>query len=319
MLDSSPLAFSVVICAYSDERWDDLLAAIASVREQHLRPEQIIVVIDHNPGLLDRLQQVGEPGITLIPNSQQRGLSGARNSGIAAARGDVIAFLDDDAMAAPDWLRWLAEGYADKSVLGVGGDIQPLWLADRPVWFPEEFNWVIGCSYRGMPTATAPVRNLLGANMSLRSEVFAAIGGFRHGMGRIGKTPLGCEETELCIRAVQRWPGSQFLYEPRATVRHRVPQARANWTYFRSRCYAEGLSKAQVARLVGPQNGLASERAYTTRTLPAAVVRGLAELAGRDAGGLRRAAAVIGGLAWTVMGYLRGALAGTANHRLQVA
>ncbi|MBV8084929.1 MAG: glycosyltransferase family 2 protein [Chloroflexi bacterium] len=299
---------SVVICAYTDERWDDLLCAIESVRVQRVPAKEIVVVIDHNDGMLHRLGEAA-PDVLALANREQRGLSGGRNTGIEAAAGEVVAFLDDDAIAEPDWLETLAVAYDDPSVIGAGGVIRPLWLDAEPEWFPPELLWVVGCTYRGMPTTRMPVRNLLGCNMSFRREVFIRAGGFRHGMGRIGKVPLGCEETEFCIRALKAWPGGAILYEPGAAVRHRVPAARASWDYLRARCYAEGLSKAQVARFAGKQRGLATERAYVARTLPLGVLAGLGQaLLGRGAG-LARAAAIVNGLGCTVAGYVRGSLA----------
>lgn len=308
---------SVIICAYAEERWANLVAAIGSVREQCVPPPEIVVVVDHNPALLARARS-RLPGVVTVENQQPRGLSGARNSGIAAARGAIIAFLDDDALAAPDWLERLGAWYGDPRVIGVGGAIEPLWTGGRPGWFPEEFDWVVGCSYRGMPTETAPVRNVIGANMSFRREVFEVVGGFRSGIGRLGARPLGCEETEFCIRARQRWPRRVLLYEPRARVRHRVPAGRARWGYFRSRCYAEGLSKALVSRLVGAEDGLASERTYTSRTLPRGVARGIADtLLRRDPRGLARAGAIVAGLGLTTAGYLAGtATARCASHEV---
>ena len=74
---------------------------------------------------------------------------------------------------------------------------------------------------------------------------------------------MGCEETEFCIRASKKHPNGVFLYDDRAAVSHRVPAARQSFSYFRTRCYSEGLSKAQVTRLVGVGAGLSSERTYT--------------------------------------------------------
>ena len=158
-----------------------------------------------------------------------------------------------------------------------------------------------------MPVERARVRNLIGANMSFRRDVLTAAGRFRSGIGRIGTRPLGCEETELCIRAGRSRPGGIFVFEPRARVFHRVPPQRATYRYFGARCYAEGRSKAIVARLVGSHAALATERSYVLRTLSCAVARGLGDAFVRgDAGGLGRAAAVVAGLACTVAGYAAG-------------
>src|SRR5436190_12490052 len=118
--------FSVVICAYTLDRWDDLTAAIAAVQKQTVAPHEVIVVADHNPNLQARA--IAElPNVTVVPNHEPAGLGGARNSGLAAATGSYIAFLDDDAIAADDWLERLAAGYADPAVVGIGGAILPTW------------------------------------------------------------------------------------------------------------------------------------------------------------------------------------------------
>lgn len=300
---------SIVICAYTEQRWEWLLDAVASVRSQRVCPREIIVVVDYNPSLMARLRAMSDlPAIRVTENHESRGLSGARNSGIAAARGEIVAFLDDDEIATPDWLARLHRGYTDPAVAGVGGAIQPVWEAGRPAWFPPEFDWVIGCTYRGMPTHLAPVRNLLGGNMSFRREAFAEVGGFSNGIGRIGTRPLGCEETEFCIRLRQRWPGTVLLFDPRAVVLGRVPFSRARWDYFRARCYAEGLSKALVTDHVGTTDGLSTERRYTTRTLPRGVARGLFDAARGDLAGCARAGAIVCGTLVTTGGYATGKL-----------
>lgn len=293
------LAVSVVVCAYTLDRWDDLVAAVTSLQQQSRPAAEIIVVIDHNPHLFARVTATW-PDITVLENEERRGLSGARNTGVRAARGDIIAFLDDDAVAEREWLAHLSAAYSDPRVLGVGGAILPRWDSGRPAWFPEEFDWVVGCTYRGVPEVRARQRNMIGANMSFRREIFDAAGDFQTDMGRIGTRPLGCEETELCIRGTQKLPGTYYLFEPLARVHHHVPASRVTWRYFASRCYSEGLSKAQVASRVGADAGLASERTYATRTLPVGVVRNVA------AARLSRAAAIIAGLAITTVGYVRG-------------
>lgn len=300
------LPISVIICAYTEQRWADLLAAVRSVQKQRTPPTEIIVVIDHNRPLWQRAVSA-LPGVQVIENHQQQGLSGARNSGIAVAHGDIVAFMDEDAVAESTWLSYLAAAYQRPQVMGVGGAITATWETGRPSWFPSEFDWVVGCTYQGMPTSPMPVRNLIGCNMSFRRELFAAIGGFRQDIGRIGTRPVGCEETELCIRAQQRWPTRTLLYQPLARVYHHVPTQRATWRYFYARCYAEGLSKAQVTQSVGAHDGLAAERRYTFHTLPQGAWHGLRDGCWRgELGGFGRTAAITTGLAITTAGYVAG-------------
>ncbi len=296
---------SVVICAFTEDRWDDLGAAVESVGTQSKAVLEIVVVVDHNPSLIQRVR-AQLPHVVAVENQQPQGLSGARNTGIAIAKGDVIVFLDDDAMAEQGWLEHLVSGYTDPLVCGVGGAIEASWSNRRPSWFPAEFDWVVGCTYRGMPMRSGQVRNLIGANMSFHRDVFEAIGGFRTDMGRVGARPLGCEETEFCIRARQRWPLRSLLYEPLARVRHRVPARRARWAYFCARCYAEGLSKALVAEFVGAKDGLASERLYTLQVLPRGIVQGMADAITGDLSGVGRAGAIVAGLSMTSAGYVVG-------------
>ena len=307
-MGTANLSVSVILCAYTEARWNDLLAAVASVQAQTVAPREIVVVIDHNPPLYERVQ-AALAGVQVIENRQARGLSGARNTGLEAAQGEIIAFMDEDAAAARDWLERLTAAYADPQVIGVGGAIHAQWQGGRPRWFPDEFDWVVGCTYRGMPMASAPVRNLIGCNMSFRRSVYTAIGGFRDGIGRIGTRPLGCEETEFCIRANERWPDQRFVYEPTAQVFHNVPASRRRWSYFRSRCYAEGRSKALIAQFIRRGNGLSSESAYTFKTLPKGVLRCLRDALLRlDPAGIGRAAAIIAGLAVTTAGYVWGTI-----------
>lgn len=305
-IDHTSVPCSVVICAYTEKRWRELVTAIESLRHQTLQPQEIIVVVDHNPALLERVR-AELPEVVSVENQELHGLSGARNSGLAVANGEVIAFLDDDAVAAPNWLEELVGEYADPQVIGVGGASLPIWMHKHPSWFPDEFHWVVGCSYRGMPDATASVRNLIGCNMSFRREVFEAVGGFRHGIGRVDTKPLGCEETELCIRTSQLWPERVLVYKPEARVFHHVPPNRACWNYFFARCYSEGVAKASVSKVIGTRDGLVAELSYSLQTLPAGIARGFADAAiGQDPAGLARASAIVMGLTVTLSGYLMG-------------
>jgi len=303
------LQVSVIICAYTQERWEGLKAAVTSIQRQETPAGEIILVIDHNEELLE-MARTQFPGINVLENYGPRGLSGARNTGVEFASKEVVAFMDEDAVAQPDWLTSLLMGYHDGHVIGVGGLVEPNWLTEQPDWFPDEFTWVVGCSYKGAPETMEQVRNMLGCNMSFRREVFAATGGFLNRLGRVGgRVPLSCEETEFCIRVGRRFPQSRFWHNPDARVRHSVPASRLTWQYFQARCYAEGLSKAMVANFVGTGQGLASERKYTTRTLPMGILRGIEDgfLKG-DLAGLLRAGAIAAGLGITAAGFLVGSI-----------
>jgi len=303
--EGNPLTLAVVVCAYTLDRWDDILLSIKSLHDQDHPPEQIILVTDHNPELHTRAT-TQFPDLDVIPNTQRQGLSGARNTGIAHAHEDIIAFLDDDAAAEPTWAHTLLAGYTDPKVIGVGGWIEPNWETGRPPWFPPEFDWVVGCTYTGMPQTPVPIRNMIGANMSLRREVFTTIGGFSHDLGRTGTLPLGCEETELCIRAGQHYHDSVILHQPDAIVHHHVSPQRGTPTYFLDRCWKEGLSKAAVSQMTGPRLALATERTYLQTTIPRAIAHALHPRNKHHP--LSTLPALTLGVTTTTLGYLTGRL-----------
>lgn len=298
---------AVVICAYTERRWEETLQAVASVQAQDPPPAELVVVVDHNPELQRRLAE-RLPAVRVVPNRHEQGLSGARNTGVEVTGSQVVAFLDDDAAARPGWLAALRHNYADPDVLGVGGRIEPQWATGRPRWWPPEFDWVVGCSYTGQGTGV--VRNLIGANASFRRELFSD-GGFVTGIGRSSSVarPVGGEETEFCIRAAAKRPGGVFVLDDDAAVSHHVPPERESFSYFRSRCYSEGLSKALVTDSVGADAGLSSEWSYSVVTLPRGVLRGLGRAARGDVAGLLTAGAIVIGLAYTTAGYLSGLVA----------
>ena len=300
---------SVVVCTYDEARRPLLDRALEALKHQEQPPAAVIVVVDHNPGLLAALR-ADHPQLAVVPNDMRRGLSGARNCGLALVTTPVVAFLDDDAVPQLDWAARLTRAYGTaggQNILGVGGSIIPDWEQERPSWFPAEFDWVVGCTYQGARTDPGPVRNMLGANMSFRTAALHQIGGFREGIGRIGAVPLGCEETEACIRMAREFPGGQIRFEPTARVHHHVPAERAGWRYLLRRCWAEGISKAHVTVLAGRSSALSTEREYATRTLPRAVARSLGESArGLRAAPLGRAAAILAGLTVTTAGFVAG-------------
>ncbi|WP_374977594.1 glycosyltransferase family 2 protein [Microbacterium trichothecenolyticum] len=296
------MSVSVVVCAYTIDRWDQLVLAMDSLSAQTPSHETILVV-DHNDELLERARSRW-PEFIVLPNTARRGLSGGRNTALRAATGEVVAFLDDDAAAQPGWLDALVAPFADASVVAVGGSASPIWPGAAPAVLPEELLWIVGCSYRGLPAA-GPIRNVMGCSMAFRREPLLAIGGFNPDTGRIGALPIGCEETEACILLRQADPTRTIVYAPTANVRHHVSADRVRLGYVAHRSWCEGLSKAGIARTVGRQDALAAESAYATRVLPAGVWRELR----RGRAGLVPAFAIALSLALAGSGYVWGSLA----------
>lgn len=300
-------SLSVVICAYTMARWERVCRAVQSALSQDGPQSQVILVVDHCDELFERAhcEFCDEDRVTVYQNTELPGLSGARNTGVKAAHGDVIAFLDDDAIAEPGWALAMMRHYENRRVACVGGFADPVWPESRPAWMPKEFDWVVGCSYVGQPTRLSHVRNPLGCNMSIRRSVLGAVGGFRAEVGRVGSTPVGGEETEMCIRIRSSQGPNEVLFDPEMRVRHFVSADRATLRYFTRRCHHEGLSKAIVKELAAVPGALDSERTYTLRVLPRAVLREVWSLSGD---GFARAAVILLGLAITCAGYLRASI-----------
>ena len=176
--------------------------------------------------------------------------------------------------------------------MGTGGPVEPDWRVPRPAWFPDEFAWVVGASYTGLPTVDAPVRNVWSVNMAVRRDVFVAVGGFRRDFGKVGRTSRP-EDTDLCIRMSSSTPDGRWVYSPGAVVRHEVPAERSTIQYFLRRSFWEGQGKAEMARMLGHDRGLSSEKAWLLRTVPAGISRHLvAAVRSRDG----REAAQVGAL-----------------------
>lgn len=301
------VTISAVVCAYTDARRELLDSSIEAILAQ-LRPDdQLVVVIDYNEELLARVSAEYGSRATVVPNRNDQGICGARNAGIEASRCDVVAFVDDDAQVQPGWLERLREDYRDPAVTGVGGNAQPVWPAERPAWFPDTFNWVVGCSHEGLPEHRAPVRNLLGCNMSFRREALDAVGGFNPEIGQTGSNLMRCDETELCIRINQQTAAPLLLLDPSVKVRHWVSDDRTTWKYFLRRCFWEGFSKRQLSTMVGQSDALSTERRFTVAVLPKAFARELVTAArtpGRRLAHLGQSAAMVVGFAATAYGYV---------------
>jgi GT2 family glycosyltransferase len=295
---------SVVIAAHTLQRCEDLTKAVASAFGQQPQPYEVVVVVDNNPDMYEWVRK-RLPDVVPVDHRGTRGASATRNAGARAATGSILAFLDDDAVARPDWLRNLTAPLARLDVVGVGGYVEPVWLGRVPKWMPEEFMWVVGASYRGMPRAAAPIRNVWSENMAVARADFMKIGGFREGFGKTGLEPRGGEDTDFCIRLTTATEGGIWWYVPSARVGHSVPPRRSTLRFFVVRCYNEGQTKADMAALLGSQRGLQDERRHAIRTLPDGIRRELSHAVRSQELAAAERASVIGiGLFATGLGYV---------------
>jgi GT2 family glycosyltransferase len=300
---------SVVIACHSEARVGLLEQCVDSALDQEVAPREVVIAVDNNDVLYHRLRSIyrSSPRVRVVANVGSRGASAARNCGVRAARCPIIAFLDDDVVADPAWLRRLIAPLSDPTVVGTGGRAFPRWQTSQPRWFPEEFLWVVGASFKGMPDETAPVRNVWSENMAVRRAPFLGCGGFREGFGKQSDVSSP-EDTEMCIRFARR-SGDRWMYVPDARVEHYVPQLRATFGFFVRRCHNEGRGKVEMRRFT--RGGLTAERTYALRTVPAALVRYAGRVVRGDVASLLRFGAVLIGSAAALVGAMQAVVRGS--------
>ncbi len=303
---------SVVVCAFTFARLELTVRAVASILDQDPAPDEVLVVIDHNEPLRAALAERIR-GATVIPSEGPPGLSGARNTGLAHSVSELVAFVDDDAEAAPGWSSAITAPFSDGSIVAVGGIASPCWDGGAPGWFPDELLWAVGCSYRGMATKGA-IRNPLGCNMAFRSGAVRRAGLFDPALGRLGTLPFGCEETDLSIRLRHDDPSARMIIAPAAVVRHHVPPERSTLRYLWQRSYYEGIGKAMLRR-AADSGALSTERSYALKVLPRAVAHDLVRMASQGQWRRRskRIAAITGSLSFAGLGYLVGLVRHTSG------
>jgi glycosyltransferase involved in cell wall biosynthesis len=268
---------SVVISTYTIDRLNDVLRCISSLKRQTLSPIEIILVLDPSEALLQGYT-ARVPTDIKVTSSDKVGLSHARNVGVMTAEGEIVAFVDDDAIADEKWLEHMAKLYDDPQVMGVGGSALAIWEICQPEWFPEELNWIIGCSYKGLPTHRSLIRNPIGCNMSFRKKVFKKVGYFRDDIGRFGTKLLSKEETELSMRVLKGIPNAKIIYEPKAIVYHRVSRKRASLKYIWVRSFYEGVSNGLIGSELKHAQAMSVEAFYLKYLIRTAIPKRLARI-----------------------------------------
>lgn len=254
------MKISFIICTYSKELFSDAMKCIDSIISQDYSNKEVLLVMDKNDELYNMFSRSVPRQVNIIINTKP-GLSNARNLGIENAKGDIIVFIDDDAMTGNNHISNLIKNYEDENVIGVFGKILP---NGKPS-YPEELYWIGGFTNKGFPEERCEVRNGYGCNMSFRKEVFDKVGLFSTNFGRVGKKLVTCEETEFSIKALGSINGSKIIYDPSIIVHHKVHEYRQGFRYMIKRAYHEGMSKAHIDKLYKNTNGdkaLSTENTY---------------------------------------------------------
>jgi glycosyltransferase involved in cell wall biosynthesis len=246
---------SVVLCAHTLDRYGMVGDAAESVLDQTHDDVELVFVSDGDPDVHDRFEaEFGDrENVRTHCSDENNGLLVSRNTGADLASGDVVAFIDDDAVAHPEWVRRLVDAYGDCDALAVGGKMTPMWVAGKPAFLPEEFYWLVGVTHRGFGEGRhtpAEVRNTNGSNISFRRDVFRDLGGFDADIGgRKGDRNLQGGETELCAR-LQAEYGEGVHYVPEARVAHRVLEYRTDPKWLLDRAFWQGYSKRGMEQFV---------------------------------------------------------------------
>ena len=231
---------SVIICTYN--RCESLRDTLRALKQQEL-PEGVrleILVVDNNStdGTREVVRQEAADSGWLIRYlfESQQGLSRARNCGIREARGELVAFIDDDELAAPGWLRDLYGVCREYQADCVGGRILLKWISPPPDWLVyHRLEGQLGFLDRGPKPIVADSSTgegfLFGGNIAFSRKIFDEVGLFRTDLGVVGGRPARGEDSEMLQRLLKA--GKKVVYAPNAVVYHKITADRMRKSYFR--------------------------------------------------------------------------------------
>jgi len=244
---------SILICTYN--RSELLKKSISSVLTQDFPSNQYeIVVVDNNSNdethnIVNELSAASEVDVKYVFEKRQ-GLSYARNLGIEHASGQIIAFIDDDALPDKDWLKEIFRTFEDANPMPgcVGGKVLPVWELVRPGWLPDSLLTYFSIVDLGeSPRWLKDNEFIFGTNMAFSRRSLEKAAFFTTRLGRNGRTLISGEETLLFHKL--RTIGENIYYQPKAVVKHLIPDKRAQKWWLCKRAFAQGISDYKFNKL----------------------------------------------------------------------
>ncbi len=254
----SPAA-SVAICtANRHDRLAETLGELLPIVDP-CRADVIVVdngSTDATPELLASVV-AAHPGKVRAVREERAGLSAARNRAVREAGGDILLFLDDDALPGPGWIEAYVAAFRDPRVAAAGGPVEPIFDGALPGWLDSRFLPYLSAWDRGSEVVPLRYNELpRGANMAFRRTSFTDYGEFLEQLGRKGDSLRSCEEIEYCLRLERG--GQAILYLPSAGVRHHVGTQRLTVSWMEARFAAQGFSEAILDWRHAGRRGLAT-------------------------------------------------------------
>lgn len=248
-----PYKISVAICSYNRGRF--IVKALNSLFDQDFDKNKFeVIVVDNNS--TDNTLQLLEEYKKQHPDYNFRyvteptqGVAYTRNRGAKEAKGEIVAYLDDDSIAQPNWLQSTVDFFDDNpDVYSTGGKITPYFLTDVPDWYSKYFFGLVGNFDQGKNVKQLTgQRYPCGANMAFREKVFDEVGYFNTALGRSGKGLLANEEKDIYMRILDY--GKKVFYLPGVQVLHAVEANKFDKNYVRR--HSMGIGGGERLRLKG--------------------------------------------------------------------
>jgi len=310
---------SIVITCYNLARLNDAYKLLDGIKAQTYDKLEIILVIEGSQQLYEKIasysQQIKLLNTRVVLNKTVSGASASRNIGIKLAKGEIIAFLDDDAIPFNDWAEKAVNTYANYDVIGITGPAIPLWEDANDAWFPKELHWIISCTTWFNCNEITNVRHAWLQNASFKKEAFDTAGyldtnigphdnaeGFKSNEFR--NTTIA-DDLEISLRIKEK-TGKSIVYNPQVRVWHKAEKRRMTLGYIKKWSYWTGASKKTLKRLYPDQkqNILGPESQLLKRIITHLIPDIIKTVFTHPVIGFRKLRVMVTALFYVTLGYL---------------